>query len=100
MPLSRYTTDAIEWVRGGGRDQWGEPLAPTVTPILGRIDRSQKLVRDYSGQEVIAAGAVLLTAGLPKPGADRLRFDGVDHLVIAVTEKRSHSRRAYWAYFQ
>lgn len=99
MPLTRYTTDSIEWIQSGGRDQWGEPLAPTVVSVLARVDRSQRLVRDFSGQEVMAAGFVLMTAGRPTPGADKLKWDGEEHLVIAVTEKRSYSRRAYWVYF-
>lgn len=100
MPLTRYMTDSLEWIQSGGRDQWGEPLAATTVSILGRIDRSQKLVRDYAGQEVVASGSVLMTAGCPSPGVDRLKWDGRERLIVAVTEERSNSRRAYRVYFQ
>lgn len=99
MPLARYMTDSLEWIQSGGRDQWGEPLDATTISITGRIDRSQKLVRDNAGQEVVAAGSVLMTAGPPTPGADKLKWDGIEHPVIAVDEKRSHSRRTYKVYY-
>ena len=100
MPLSRYKIDTLEWIQAGTPDQWGEPGTPTTTAILGRIDRSQALVRDYNGEEVTAAGRVLMSEGPPTPGKDKLKWDGEEYVVISYEELRNHSRRAYWVYFR
>ena len=81
-----YLTDTITWVRAAGVDQWGTPLTPVSASISARVDWRTKLVRNFAGEQVVAAGSVLVG---DKPGHnDNFIIDGAAHVLIAIHEKK------------
>lgn len=97
--LDSYLTDSIVWVQSTGNDEFGDPLTPTSTTIKARVNWVTKLVTDFAGEQVLAAGHVDMKS---KPShADNLTISGVDHIIIRIEELKSYSRVwGYRVYFQ
>jgi hypothetical protein len=94
--IGAYLTDTVTWKKSQGGDAWGSPAAPVETAVKARIDRRTRLVRNFAGEEVTAAGSVLL---LDKPGhEDLLTFDGADHAILAVAERKAWGVSHYEVY--
>lgn len=91
--LDVYLIDRVVWLKTGPADAYGEPGDTTEEPVQARIDRRTRRVLDFGGEEVYAAGSVLMRQ---RPGhADRLRFDGRDHAILQVQDRRTFAASHY-----
>ena len=92
-----YFTDSITWVRAAGVDQWGEPLTATEVSIRARVNWKTRLVRNFAGEQVIAAGTVLVS---DKPShEDNVEIDGVLHVILAIHEKKVFATVSHYEVF-
>lgn len=110
--ISAYCIDDIIIIRSGGKDSWGEPLAPTEIPVKGKIEYKTKLIRDLKGEGVVAgtAGAVTASVMVLFPESindvlfrdlsheDRLKFDGVEHAILKIDKPKAFSHPIYEVY--
>jgi len=91
--LGIYRTETITWRRAATPDQWGERGNPTDTPIPARVTWKTRLVRNFAGEEVAAAGSVLMDQ---MPGHDDLiRVNYIDHAILAIDEVQDFSVSHY-----
>jgi ketosteroid isomerase-like protein len=94
--IDLYLTESVVWKRPGAPDKWGTPAAGTEQTIPARIERTTRLVRDFSGREVTSDAAVLMRE---QPAHDdTLHFDGRDHPILRIAEKKSFSVSHYQVY--
>lgn len=82
--LGIYRTETITWRKAADPDQWGERAAPTDTSISARVIWKTQTVRNFAGDEVVAAGHVLMEE-LPDH-EDLIRIGTVDHIILAINE--------------
>ncbi len=92
--ITAYAKDDIVLVQANAPDQWGEPSAPTEITKKARVDMTTRLVRDFKGEEVTAAGTVLMKT---KPGHDdKVRIDGEERAIIGIAEQKMFSRISHY----
>lgn len=86
--IDTYLTDAVGILTPAPVDKFGEPAGEaTFASTKARVNWTTKLVRNFAGEQVIAAGTVWL-AHKPEH-TDRIRIDGVDHAILSIAEKKS-----------
>lgn len=93
--FGNYTTDRVTRIQTP-TNQWGERQTPVESEKKARITRKNRIVRDATGSEVTSSSQ-LLTTFQPEL-TDTFRFDGIDHTVIAIHEKRAYGN-AGWEIF-
>ena len=94
--IESYLTDTVTWAKSNGRDQWGTAIAPTEVLTAARVDWKTRLVRNTIGEQVVAAGSVLVREA---PGhEDTFEINGVRHAILAVAEKKDFGIQFYEAY--
>jgi ketosteroid isomerase-like protein len=91
--IDAYLTDSVVWKRPGTPDKWGEPAAGTEATIRARVERTTRVVRDFSGVAV-PPDAVVLMREQPAHD-DTLAFDGRDHHILRIAAKKSFSTSHY-----
>lgn len=110
--ISAYCVDDITIIRYGGYDSWNEPLATTDIDVKGKIEYKTRLVRDITGEGVVAgtAGAAMSSAMVRFPESidsdlgrglsheDRLKFDGVEHAILKIDKPKAFSSPIYEVY--
>lgn len=95
-----YARDSATWIQFQGTDNYGDELTPVETPLPCRVEWKVRRVTTPAGQEVISAGSLKMHSR-PKAGQDKIRIEGVDHLIVAVEEIKAFSRvHGYRAYIQ
>lgn len=110
--ISAYCIDDVTIIQSGGHDSWNEPLAPTEISVKGKIEYKTKLIRDLKGEGVVAgtAGAAMASAMVRFPGSidvdlgrdlsheDKLKFDGVEHVILKIDKPKAFSSPIYEVY--
>jgi hypothetical protein len=67
------------------KDKWGKPASTaTVTGVTCRITYSNRIVRDFKGQEVLSAAKVFFKAAVALVEGSRLFFDGRWHGILLI----------------
>lgn len=90
-----YCTDPITLRHFVSRDAKQTPTYTNLA-LMGRVERSTKLVLNPKGEQVVATGPVLLPGTVPSvTHQDRLIIDGVEYAIVAISQKRSFSR-SHW----
>jgi len=88
--ISAYLVDDITIIKHGGVDSWGEPLTPANIGVKGKIIYKTKLIRNIAGEEVVSSAMVyLLDRELTHE--DRLKFDGVEHVILRIDKPKAFS---------
>lgn len=89
-----YLKDTVSIVTPAEADKFGDPVGDdTVASVNARVNWKTKLVRNFAGEEVVAAGTVLLKAS--PDHAAQIRIDDVDHAILAIAEKKHFSVSHY-----
>lgn len=90
--IGTYSRDSVTWLQGAALNSYGDPSAPPAEKAVNaRIDWKSRRITNAGGEEVISAGMVRM-AEAPNPGRDKIRVDGVEHIILAVRTVRSFSR--------
>ena len=88
--ISAYLVDDITIIKHGGTDSWGEPLAPALINVKGKIIYKTKMIRDMAGEEVVSSAMVyLLDRELTHE--DRLKFDDIEHVILRIDKPKAFS---------
>jgi len=88
--ISAYLVDSITIIKHGGVDSWNEPLAPANINVKGKTIYKTKLIRNMAGEEVVSSAMVyLLDRELTHE--DKLKFDGIEHVILRIDKPKSFS---------
>lgn len=102
--ISAYCIDEITIIKHEGRTDHGEPLATTDVPVKGKIEYKTKLVRNIAGEQVVSSAMVLFPESInvnlerELTHEDRLKFDGVEHVILRIDKPKAFSGPIYEVY--
>jgi len=89
-----YLKDDITIVRIPDKDKWGNPLPTVDVAAKGKIDYGTKLIRDTNGREVVSSARITLSPDTTITHADKIHFDGINHVILAIEKKKDFKTRA------
>ena len=93
--LSAYLIDPVTLRHMAGRDEWQTPTW-TDLALMGRVEWSNKLIRNAKGEQVVAAARVYLPATVAAiTNDDRIIIEGVEHAIIEV-QKQTDFSMSHW----
>lgn len=80
----------MTWLKSTSADQWGTPNPPQSVTLKCRLNRKTRWVRNYAGQEVISEASILMRE--QPTHEDKFQFDGREHIVLSIAEKKAWQR--------
>jgi len=72
-------------------DKWNEPTIISAS-IKCRIERKNRMIRDFEGNEVVSMTKVTMKDRTITP-SDEITIDGSDHGILNITEQRGFSKK-------
>jgi len=94
--LNAYLIDPITLRHMASRDEWQTPTW-TDLALMGRVEWSNKLVRNSRGEEVVSAARVYLPGSVSAvTNDDRIIIDGVEHAIISVQKRVFVAMISHW----
>lgn len=85
-----YMRDIVT-LRIAQTDKWGTKTF-TNRNVRARIDEGSKIVRDFSGEQVVSSAQITIeTTSLTHK--DKVRYDSTDHTIIRIDEPQDFKRR-------
>ena len=90
--IESYLTDSVVIVRTT-KDKWGEVSATALATHAARVEWQSKMVLDRAGQEVVAAGRILVANDADILHSDLLRVEGDDHGIIQIRIAKDFAAR-------
>jgi hypothetical protein len=99
--ISAYLVDTVTIKYLVSLDPFQKPTWSSVV-VKARVEWSNKLVRNTRGEQVVAAARIYLAGDIATPPttADRIIFDGVEHVIMRVDKKAAFSTSHYEAWIQ
>ena len=88
--LETYEIDDIAILFYTGRNKFNQLTYKTVR-TKGYIDWKTRLVRDISGEETVAAATIYINHPRQITHRDYIRYEGVRHSVINMTQAKDFS---------
>jgi len=94
--ISAYLVDDITIIKYGGEDSWGEPLAPAEINVKGKIIYKTRLISNMAGEEVVTSiglvsSAMVYLLDRELTHEDRIKFDGVEHVILRIDKPKAFS---------
>ena len=98
--IGAYCIDALTIRYLTAMDQWNTPTYTNVT-VKGRVEWSNKLIRNAQGEQVVSAALVYLGGDIVEPtNADKIVIDGVEHAIMRVDKKTDFSMSHFECFIQ
>ena len=89
--ISAYMIDVLTIRYLATLDQWNSASYLDVS-VIGRIEWSDRLIRNSRGEQVVSAALVYLDGSVTAPtNADRIFIDGKEHAIMRVDKKTDFS---------
>jgi len=103
MPLT-HTPDIRHLLRetctlihAAATDEWGEPVgATTEEDVPCRFEFEGKMVRDNTGEEVVAQGEVFLYHSVDVESVARIRFAGREYSILTREHHKMGDNPTHW----
>lgn len=92
--------DPITVTFDNGEDQWGEPLAPTITPMLSYIAWKSHLVRNLAGAQVVSRAIVYIICERTLTHKDKIRIGIINYAILDLTPGKDFSKNHQEAHIQ
>ena len=112
--IDAYLVDSITIIKAGGAPTWGEPAATLEVDVMGKIEYKTKLTRELGGEQVVAGttGAAMASAMVLLPESietvaylgralshqDKLKFNGIEHVILKIDKPKAFSNPHYEVY--
>lgn len=81
-------------------DQWQEPTWNSIS-VKGRIEWSDRLIRNAQGEQVVSAALVYLAPDITPPtNADRIVIESIEHAIIRIDKKTDFSTSHFEIWIQ
>jgi len=103
--IDAYLVDPITIIKASGDPTWGEPAATTEVDVMGKIEYKTKLLRDLTGEQVVAGTSGAITASvmvlLPLSieddsyldralsHRDKLKFNDIEHVILKIDKPKA-----------
>lgn len=114
--IDAYLVDDIIIIKADSpaTDKWGEPEDTEDIPVKGKIEYKTKLIRDLTGEKVVAgtAGATMASAmillsesiendsylGRALSHDDKLKFNDIEHVILKIDKPKAFDDPHYEVY--
>lgn len=113
--INAYCVDPIIIIKASAVPPvWGEPIFLPPVDVMGKIEYKTKLLSDLTGEQVVAGtkGAAMASAMVLLPESiegdsylgralsheDKLKFNGIEHVILKIDKPKAFSNPHYEVY--
>jgi len=98
--IDAYCNDEATLIVSGGYDTGGRPKATTEEAIQTKYFDKQKLIRTTNGEQVVATGYFLVSEEVTITNEDKIEFDSVKYIIMAIEKAKDFSQSHYKVWVQ
>ena len=104
--IRAYLVDTVTIVKYAEEDSWGDPLATSDIDVPAKINYSTRLIHDIRGEEVLSIAMIYMSLDIEGGGYlnraldhnDRIKFDGIEHVILKIVKPKAFSDPHYEVY--
>ncbi len=89
--LRAYFQDDITVAYSNGPDQWGEPLAPTITTIKAYVILKIHLTKNLAGEQVVSRGIVYAMPVTLIEHDDFITYNSIRYAILNISPGKDFS---------